>query len=195
VTRAAWPAAFGRGRAAPLQVDVPQRLPGGLWGPQPISGTVAWDNQGAPINPATGSGVNVLDLSLADTSQALLQAEWPIPTRFELQLGLSLSCVAGGPASWNAAAQAFTVLGSIEGSVESATVTQVVSLPFGPGAYPLLAAINGVPGLSTTFPVIAQVVRVRLTSVRALPDLTLAGQTWAWTVNAVCGLTSAGWPG
>lgn len=139
--------------------------------------------------------MNVLELSLADTSQALLQAEWPIPTRFELQLGLSLSCVAGGPASWTAAAQAFDVFGAIEGSVESAMVTQTVALQFGPGAYPLQAALNGVPGLSSTFPVIAQFVRVRLTGVRALPDLSLANQTWAWTVNAVCGLTSAGWPG
>ena len=195
MTRAAWPSAFGRGRAGPLQIDVPQRLPGGLWGPQPISGTVAWDNQGAPINPATGSGVSVLTLSLADTSQCLLQAEWPIPTRFELQLGLSLSCVAGGPASWTAATQAFTVLGVIEGSVESATVTQVVSLPFGPGAYPLTAAVSGIPGLGSTFPVIAQVLRVRLSAVQATPDPTLAGQTWAWSVNALCGLTSAGWPG
>lgn len=137
----------------------------------------------------------MLELSLADTSQALLQAEWPIPTRFEIQLGLSLSCVAGGPASWTAAANAFNVVGSLEGSVESATVTQVIELPFGPGAYPLQAALNGVPGLASTLPVIAQVVRVRLVSVRALPDFNLAGQTWAWTVNALCGLTSAGWPG
>lgn len=195
MTRAAWPSAFGRGRSAPLQIEVPQRLPGGLWGPQPIGGSVSWDNQGAPINPTTGNGVNVLELSLADTSQSLLQAEWPIPTRFELQFGLTLSCVAGGPATWTAATEAFSVLGRIEGNVESAQVTQVISLPFGPGAYPLLAAVNGVPGLGSTFPVIAQVIRVRIDRVRALPDFTLAGQTWAWSVSALCGLTSAGWPG
>ena len=194
MTRAAWPSAFGRGRSAPLQIEVPQRLPGGLWGPQPIGGTVSWDAQGAPINPTTGIGVAQLDLSLADTSQNLLQAEWPIPTRFELQLGLTLSCVAGGPATWSAAAGAFSVLGRIEGNVESAQVTQNVNLFFGPGAYPLTAAINGVPGLGSTFPVMAQVVRVRIDQVRALPDFTLAGQTWAWTVSALCGLTSAGWP-
>ena len=195
MTRAAWPSAFGRGRAGPLQIDVPQRLPGGLWGPQPIRGQVSWDAQGAPINPATGLGVPVLNVSLADTSQSLLQAEWPIPTRWELQFSLDLACIAGGPATWGAAPGAFDVVGSIESSVESAMVTQVVALPFGPGCYPLTAAINGVPGLTTTFPVIGQFVRLRVSRITAVIDPTLAGQTWAWTFSALCGLTSAGWPG
>ena len=74
-------------------------------------------------------------------------------------------------------------------------VTQAVNLPFGPGSYPLTAAINGIPGLASTLPVIGQFVRVRVTRITAVQDVTLAGQTWAWTFNATCGLTSAGWPG
>jgi len=196
MTRAAWPSAFGRGRAAPLQVDVPQRLPGGIWGPPPISGRIAWDAQGLPIDPATGiPGQGNVLVSLASTSQSLLQAEWPIPTRWELQLGLELSCVAGGPATWQGATGALNIRGHIESSVESASVSQGVQLLFGPGVYPLQAAVNGIAGLSSTFPVIGQVVRVKLDEVEAAPDLNLAGQTWAWTVNVVAGLTSAGWPG
>lgn len=187
MTRAAWPSAFGRGRAAPLQVDVPQRLPGGIWGPPPIGGTVSWDAQGLPVGPTT--------ISLAATSQSLLQAEWPVPTRWELQLGLELSCIAGGPATWNGATGSLNIKGHIESSVESAMVSQGVQLIFGPGVYPLQAAVNGIPGLSSTFPVMGQVVRVKIDEVVLGPDLALAGQSWAWTVQCVCGLTSAGWPG
>jgi hypothetical protein len=74
-------------------------------------------------------------------------------------------------------------------------VTQAVNLPFGPGCYPLTAALNGIPGLATTFPVIGQFLRVRVTRITAVIDPTLANQTWAWTFSALCGLTSAGWPG
>lgn len=195
MTRAAWPAAFGRGRTGPLQVDVPARLPGGLWGPQPVSGTIAWDNQGAPIDPATGIGVNALTLSLANTNQALLQAEWPIPTRWELQIGLELTCIAGGPTIWTAAAGALNIIGHVESSVESAMVSQQVQLVYGPGVYPLQAAVQGIPGLASTFPVIGQTVRARIDELRALPDATLVNTAWRWTVSSVCGLTSAGWPG
>ena len=74
-------------------------------------------------------------------------------------------------------------------------VSQQVELIFGPGVYPLQAAVNGIPGLSSTFPVMGQVLRVKIDEVVLAPDLALAGQSWAWTVNVVCGLTSAGWPG
>lgn len=187
MSRAPWPAAFGRGRSAPLQIDVPQRLPGGIWGPTPLTGTVSWDAQGNPTTQGTQS--------LTATNQSLLRAEWPIPVRWELQLGLELSPVSGGGTIWNGATGALNIRGSIESSVESASVTQGVQLVFGPGVYPLLAAVNGIPGLSSTFPVIGQTVIVRVNELEQAPDLNLAGQTWRYTVSVVCGLTSAGWPG
>lgn len=187
MTRAAWPAAFGRGRVAPLQIDVPQRLPGGIWGPTPLSGEVSWDAQGAP----TIVGAQ----SLVATNQSLLRAEWPIPTRWELQLGLVLAPVSGGATTWTGGTGALNITGSIESSVESASVTQAVSLIFGPGVYPLTAAVQGINGLSSTFPVIGQTVFVRIDALEQGFDVNLAGQTWRWTVSCVCGLTSAGWPG
>lgn len=90
---------------------------------------------------------------------------------------------------------ALNIKGHIESSVESAMVSQGVQLIFGPGVYPLTAAVNGIAGLASTFPVIGQVVRVKLDEVSLAPDLSLASTTWQWTVNCVCGLTSAGWPG
>lgn len=187
MTRAAWPAAFGRGRSGPLQINVPQRLPGGIWGPQPISGTVSWDAQGLPtvVGPQ----------SLVQTSQSLLRAEWPVPTRWELQLGLQLVCIQGGATAWNGATGALNLRGSIESSVESASVTQAVQLIFGPGVYPLTAAVQGINGLSSTFPVIGQYLVARIDSLEQQPDVALASTTWQWTVSCVCGLTSAGWPG
>jgi len=133
--------------------------------------------------------------SLANTSQSLLQAEWPLPTRWELQFGLGLTCIAGGPAQWTAPNGTLNVRGAIESSVESAMCTQIIDLAFGPGVYPLTAAQAGIVGLSNTFPVIAQVLRVRLTDLVLASDPSLAGQTWSWNVNVLCGLLSAGWPG
>lgn len=133
--------------------------------------------------------------SLGNTTQSLLQAEWPLPTRWELQIGLGLTCIAGGPAQWSANNGTFSVRGVLESSVESAMVTQVVDLSFGPGVYPLTAAQAGVLGLSNTFPVIGQVLRVRLTDIVLGSDPVLGGQTWSWNVNVLCGLLSAGWPG
>ena len=187
MTRAAWPSAFGRGRNAPLQIDVPQRLPGGIWGPTPLTGVVSWDGNGNP----TAQGVQ----SLAATTQSLLRAEWPIPTRWELQIQLALSPVSNAT-TWTGAGGVLLLLGSLESSVESAAVVQEVRLgEYGPGVYPLTAAVNGVQGLGATFPVIGQTVILKVDGVEQGPDLNLANQTWRWTVSAVCGLTSAGWPG
>ena len=184
MTGARWPQAFGRAQAGPLQATIPSRLPGGLWGPQPIGGIVEWDAQGFPLTPT---------VSLAGTSGGLLQTEWPIPTRWEIQIGLTLTCLTG-PQSWNGAANAFNVRGTIVSSVESSQVTQQVDLPFGPGVYPFQAAINGIPGLQGTFAVIGQTVRIRLDNVFCGADVNLASTRWAWNVQSVCGLTSAGWP-
>jgi hypothetical protein len=184
MTGARFPQAFGRAQAGPLQVSIPSRLPGGLWGPQPISGVVEWDAQGDP---------SVRKVSLQGTSQSLLQTEWPIPTRWELQLGLALTCLNGSQA-FNGATGSFNLRGAIVSSVESAEVSQAVELVFGPGVYPLVAAVNGVLGLGSTFAVVGQTVRVRFDRIDLAPDRALASTRWAWTVQTVCGLTSAGWP-
>lgn len=188
-----WDGRAARGRVGPLSVSTPTRLPGGLWGPAPITGSVTWDANGFPINPATGTPSAIITIPLTD-SQSLLQTEWPIPTRWELQIGLDLACLAGGPATWNADPGALRIIGSIQSSVESASVVQPIDLFFGPGVYPLQAAVNGVPGLGSTFPVVGQTVRVRIERVIADQSDALSGKTWGWTVNALAGLTSAGWP-
>jgi hypothetical protein len=186
MSRAPWPAAFGRGRSAPLQIDVPQRLPGGIWGPTPIGGTVSWDAQGVPVGP---SSINLTAISNANQ----LRAEWPIPVRWELQFWLSLQCLTTD-IPWNGQVGSLVMIGAIETSVESATIVQEVQLSFGPGVYPLTAAFNGVAGLGSTFPVIGQTVITRINRLELGNDQNLAGTTWAWKVNTVAGLTASGWP-
>ncbi len=186
MSRAPWPAAFGRGRSAPLQIDVPQRLPGGIWGPTPIGGTVSWDGQGQVIGPSS------IDLTAISNANQL-RAEWPIPVRFELQFWLSLQCLTSNNV-WNGQIGSFSVSGAIETSVESATIVQPIELVFGPGVYPLTAAVNGVLGLGSTFPVIGQTVITRISRLQVADDGKLKNSSWSWKVNSVCGLTASGWP-
>lgn len=193
MTRARFPDAFSRSRSGPLQVTVPSRLPGGLWGPPPIGGTVSFDPNGFPLDPATGGPQPIVLISLAETSRSLLQTDWPIPTRWELQFGLSLTCITGGFSTWPGAVGTFALTGAITGSVESSSVTQVFSLVNGPGAYPFQAAVSGVSGLGSTFPIVAQQVRVQADSITLASDpalQTLAGSTWAYSFSALAGLTS-----
>jgi len=123
------------------------------------------------------------------------QTEWPIPTRWELQVGLIISpdTSAGTSGPWTGSFAAAQFFGSIECSIESATITEPLQLVFGPGNYPLIAAINGVPGLGNTFPVIAQQVRVRIGQVVLNADPGLAYgllTTWRWTISTLIGITA-----
>lgn len=185
MTGGRFPNGFGRAQAGPLQVSIPSRLPGGLWGPAPIGGIVEWDVNGGALNPDTNLA--------ATTSGSLLQSEWPIPTQWALQFGLTLTNLTNG-VPWNGATGAFDLQGSVVSSVESAEMNQPLNLVFGPGVYPLTAALNGVPGLTGTLAVVGQTVRVRFERLVCANDQALAGTRWAWSVSSVCGLLSAGWP-
>jgi hypothetical protein len=147
---------------------------------------VSWDVQGLVVGPSS------IDLTAISNANQL-RAEWPIPVRWELQFWLSLQCLTTN-IQWGGVPGSFTVIGAIETSVESATVVQEIQLSFGPGVYPLTAAFNGVPGLGSTFPVIGQTVITRINRLQLGNDLLLAGTSWAWKVNTVCGLTASGWP-
>jgi len=137
-------------------------------------------------------GPRSIDLTAISNANQL-RAEWPIPVRWELQLWLSLQCLTNDT-PWVGAQGSLSVIGAIETSVESATVVQRVQLSFGPGVYPLTAAVAGVPGLGSTFPVIGQTVITRIDRLELDNDLALANTSWAWKVNTVCGLTASGWP-
>lgn len=147
---------------------------------------MSWDAQGLVVGPSS------IDLTAISNANQL-RAEWPIPVRWELQLWLSLQCLTTD-IPWNGQPGSLSVIGAIETSVESATVVQPVQLSFGPGVYPLTAAVNGVPGLSSTFPVIGQTVITRINRLQLGNDVGLANTSWAWKVNTVCGLTASGWP-
>lgn len=147
---------------------------------------MSWDAQGLVVGPSS------IDLTAISNANQL-RAEWPIPVRWELQLWLSLQCLTTD-IPWNGQPGSLSVFGAIETSVESATVVQGVALTFGPGVYPLTAAVNGVPGLGSTFPVIGQTVITRIARLELGNDVGLASTSWAWKVNTVCGLTASGWP-
>ena len=184
---------FGRSRVGPLQALTPTRLPGGVWGPPPITGLVSFNVQGAPL---TGFGA----LDPATVSASLVRAEWPMPGRWEAQIFLGLERVSytGNPPapfpSWPGVADALSVNGLLQWRIESAQAELPINLPLGPGPYPLTAALAGVPGLGATLPIMAQQVEARFLTVTGNGDPQLANQTWRWSVNFLLGLTSAGWP-
>lgn len=186
------PPGYGRAIDAPLQLAVPRRLPGGVWGQQPLTGTFSYDANGFPIDPATQAPAGSVLIDLSSTSQGLTQTEWPIPTRWEIQIGLVITCVNGTFSSWPGASQTAGFQGGIETAIESAGIVQPISLIFGPGVYPFVAASAGIPGLSATFPVVAQQVRVRYQRVELVSDPNLSGlpSTWAWSINTMIGLTA-----
>lgn len=186
------PPGYGRAIDAPLQLAVPRRLPGGVWGQQPLTGTFTYDANGFPIDPATGLPTSSVVIDLSSTSQGLSQTEWPIPTRWEIQIGLGLVCTNGAFSKWPGTTGA-NFEGGIETAIESAGVVQPITLNFGPGVYPFIAAVQGVPGLGSTFPVVAQQVRVRYLKLQLNSDQNLSGpisSTWAWSINTMIGLTA-----
>lgn len=191
---------FGRGRVGPLQALTPVRLPGGVWGPPPATGTVSFDFQGSP-----SGGFGAVPASVVSSSTA--RAEWPMPVRWEAQLFLSIERISWAsniippqtapPPVWpippnNPAA--FSVNGLLQWRVESAQANLPVQLPLGPGLYPFLPAVQGAPGLGATFALVAQQVEFSITSVSGIGDPSLAGSTWQWSASLLLGLTSAGWP-
>lgn len=187
------PPGYGRAIDAPLQLAVPRRLPGGVWGQQPLTGTFTYDANGFPLDPATGLPTSSVVIDLANTSQGLSQTEWPIPTRWEIQIGLVLTCTNGAFPSWPGANQTAAFQGGIETAIESAGIVQPINLNLGPGVYPFVAASAGVLGLSATFPVVAQQVRVRFLQLQLVSDPNLAAQissTWAWSISTMIGLTA-----
>lgn len=182
---------FGRGRVGPLQAVTPTRLPGGVWGPPATTGIVTFDAQGVPLE---GFG----DVPAGAVALTSARAEWPLPVRWEAQVFLALERVSftGNPPApvpnWSNGAIA--IEGLLQWRVESAQAEQPLQLVFGPGLYPLLAAINGVAGLSSTLPLIAQQVETRITRVGGIGDPSLANSSYRWSVSTLLGLTSAGWP-
>lgn len=189
-----WDGRYGRGRTGPLQAETPVRLPGGVWGPPPVTGEVSFDANGFP---ATGFG----RLDPLQRSNSLARTEWPIPVRWELQYYLSLTRVSFNPATpvpevWLAPPGAFRMLGNLTWRIESASAEQSIDLLFGPGMYPFLLASNAVPGFEglTTFSVVAQQIESQLFEIAGRGDPSLGGSTWRYTASAMIGLTSAGYP-
>lgn len=168
-----------------------------MWGQIPLTGTFSFDGNGVPIDPATGlPAVGGVIIDVRNDLRALqAQTEWPIPTRWELQIGLTIgpNTSAGTSVPWTGGIGAAQFVGAIESAIESATIVEPLNLIFGPGTYPLTAAIAGVPGLGNTFPVIAQQVRVRVAQVILNSDPGLASgftTTWNWTISTLIGLTA-----
>lgn len=185
---------YGRLLDGPLQLAVPRRLPGGVWGSPPLTGRFSFDGNGIPIDPANGlpSFFTVLIDVRNDLRALQSQTEWPIPTRWELQIGVLIEpdTELGTAIPWPGI-NAASFLGSIDTSIESASVAQPLQL--GPGVWPLVAAQANTPGLTATFPVVAQQVRVSFFQVVLNQDRNLAiGQTtnWVWKISTMIGLTA-----
>ena len=182
---------FGRGRVGPLQAVTPTRLPGGVWGPPATTGIISFDSQGVPLEGFGPVPAGTVALTSA-------RAEWPLPVRWEVQLFLAVALKdykgtpPAPPPDWSL--NALAIEGLLQWRVESAQAEQPLGLVYGPGLYPFLAAINGVPGLSSTFPLIAQQVETRVVRVGGTGHPSLADTSWEWSVSTILGLTSAGWP-
>ena len=189
-----WDGRYGRGRTGPLQAETPIRLPGGVWGPPPVVGTVSFDNNGFPL-----AGFGKLDP--LQRSNSLARTEWPLPVRWELQYYLSLTRVSFNPLApvpeqWPAPVNAFSIRGLLQWRIESAAAEQQIELPFGPGLYPFLLAQNAVPGFQglTTFAVVAQQIETQIFEIAGIGDPSLGGSTWQYSCCPMIGLTSAGYP-
>jgi len=190
------PPGYGRTLDDPLQLAVPRRLPGGVWGQVPLGGVFSFDQNGSPIDPATGlpAAVVVLDVS-NDLRSLQAQTEWPIPTRWELQFGVSIGpdTASGTGATWTGGPATASFFGTLDTSIESASVSQQLVFNNGIGVYPFTAAQTGVAGLGVTFPVIAQQVRVRFGGIVLVQDPALAlgvTTTWRWSISTMVGLTA-----
>jgi hypothetical protein len=159
-----------------------------LWGPVPASGQLIYDAQGTPIAPGTTTG------PVTAATRILTQAEWPIPTRWELQFGCSID----GPAPWSnlANTDGFIARFSVVATVESASYRWPIRVGGnGPGVYPYQWDIaNTFAPTGATYPLVAQTVRIELESIEVNPDVNLASTHWNWSVVPLLGLTSAGWP-
>jgi len=191
------PPGYGRTLDDPLQLAVPRRLPGGVWGQVPLTSGFSYDGNGIPIDPATGLpalGGVIIDVS-QDLRALQAQTEWPIPTRWELQFGFAINpdTASGTGAQWTGGPNAAIVFGTIDTSIESAAVSQQLALTAGPGVYPFQAAQAGTLGLQATFPVVAQQVRVRVGAIVLNQDPGLAlgtTTTWRWSISTMVGLTA-----
>lgn len=192
MTGARFPSAFGRGQAGPLQVSIPSRLPGGLWGTPPARGTLVFDANGFPSSAGTVTG--------PFSAGALAQTEWPIPTRWEVQLGVNIEPLAGTSTPWNQLANTdvFLVNWEITASIESAEFTlRYPAARVGPGLYPLafnLQNFGDNPTGGATLVLMGQTIRARIADFVVQPDGNLANTSWSWSATALIGLTSSGWP-
>lgn len=187
MTGARFDARYGRGLVGPLQIDVPDRLPGGLWGPPPATGLVSWDMQGAPL-----SGFGPVDRNLA----GLMRAEWPIPVRWELQIALALTHISGGNGEHIWSPGDFRLFLQIRSYVESASATQDVVLEYGPGIYPLIQNIVWSENKPLTYALTAQRIEAEVLSIEdnGIGGQAIHGATYRWAVAFLPALTSAGWP-
>lgn len=181
-----WDSRFGRGRTGPLQIDVPVRLPGGLWGPPPATGIVSWDAQG---NPESGFGV------IPSASSGLTRAEWPLSVRWEVQVALSLQCLGGGNnPNYSFGPGDFRLFFQMMSYVESASARQELVLEYGPGIYPAVQNLVYSEGKPSTYVLTGQRIELSVLNIEDNGLVQLAGSSWRWTVSFLPALTASGWP-
>lgn len=187
MSRAPWPSAFGRGQAPPLQIDVPQRLPGGLWGPPPATGIVSYDNQG---NPAGGFG------TVPASARGMARAEWPIPVRWEIQVGLSLQCVAGAGGSFEFSPGDFRLFWQLQSYTESASASQELVLEYGAGIYPAVQNWKFSEVKPSTYVLTAQRIEMQVLYIEdnGIGSSQIHDTSWRWSVSFMPALTASGWP-
>lgn len=169
-----------------LGIDVPARLPGGVWGAPPLTITFAWDGNGfllagfgaAPPVPV-GTG---LDIPAAIAQQATMQAEMAWPQQWSLQVGTSRDRPLPAPPL-----KPIEVEFAIDLAVESSTYTWRWGVPWDGIDRLLPLDLFGVPAIT----LVAQRVRITPARVRAAqPEQALAGQVRRASFTFLLGLQS-----
>jgi len=163
-----------------LAVDYPERLPGGVWGPPPLSWTMSWNVNGQPsITWSDGSTGPTVPQSIRDVCTA--RAEQPIPCVWAIQW-----LVAASSPPPQAPSAPISVRVRVTWGVESARAEMVIPIAWSGAQYELVPVSSGQQYLALA----AQQIQIEPVSIDAATDPALA--TWAstWTATTLIALPS-----
>jgi hypothetical protein len=163
----------------PASIDVPRRLPGGVWGPPPIEARLQYSSNGTPTvtwrNGATGA---MVPSSIRDATAARAEMGWP--QLFAVQIA-----VVGNPPPPQNPQQAIVVRARVTWAVESAESSVIIGVPW-TGTDEVWPAALGNDHLALP----AQRVSVEWIGIDASPDAGLALYTTFLRATVTIGLVS-----
>lgn len=164
----------------PVGIDVPERLPGGVWGAPNTRLNLAWDANGTP-SASWRPGVTPLAIALAGldapadvVATTTARAEMPWPQPWAVQVGVTISGQPPQPPLAPVEVEFEVTL-----AVESASTRYVFGVPWS-GAQTALLPID--LGSSQAIQFVAQRIQVRPTRLRPM-ELDPALASWGTTLE------------